>query len=424
MKLTSDQQNALDIFYDFITNSDEKYMIVQGDSGTGKSYLINEMLKLMQQNDKMRKLLLNESAQWEPVITATTNKAAFVLEEIIGNDVTTIHKFLNLIMKFNFKTGEDELLPSRNAGTIYNMLIIIDEASFISNQLFEYLNTFTHDCKIILIGDQHQLAPVKQKVPIMSIIDSNHKAELTEIVRHTGNISDLGKQFKRAVTDNIFEPIQTNSTDILAVDGFTFQSMVETSFGDKDYTPECARLLAWTNNKVLAYGVHVRKLRGYSAEFNKEEFAISNKAHFYKKNGAKISTDSEVFITDIGPDIVKENIVGKDIFLSTNSQQSLFLPNDQHEVRAYLKRLAKVKDWDTFYEIKQNWLDLRSVYASTVHKSQGSEYEKVFIDLNDIGRCTISSDAARLLYVGITRATKQVILYGSLPARYGGTPQR
>ncbi len=56
----------------------------------------------------------------------------------------------------------------------------------------------------------------------------------------------------------------------------------------------------------------------------------------------------------------------------------------------------------------------------SIHKSQGSEYDTVFVDLTNIGKCRVPSDVARMCYVSITRASKQVILYGSLPPKYCG----
>ena len=74
--------------------------------------------------------------------------------------------------------------------------------------------------------------------------------------------------------------------------------------------------------------------------------------------------------------------------------------------------------WSQYFDIKDTWLDLRSQYASTVHKAQGSSYDEVFIDLWDIGRCNRPSDTARMLYVSISRARKRVILSGELPEKY------
>ena len=81
---------------------------------------------------------------------------------------------------------------------------------------------------------------------------------------------------------------------------------------------------------------------------------------------------------------------------------------------------ADPSNWKKFFEVKETWLDLRAVYASSIHKSQGSTYDTVFLNLADIGKNWNATDVARLLYVGITRAAKQVVCYGYLPDRYCG----
>ncbi len=64
--------------------------------------------------------------------------------------------------------------------------------------------------------------------------------------------------------------------------------------------------------------------------------------------------------------------------------------------------------------------DLRPGYASTVHKAQGASVDDVYIDLSDVGTNGNSEEVARLLYVAISRARKNVYLYGNLPEVYGG----
>ena len=64
--------------------------------------------------------------------------------------------------------------------------------------------------------------------------------------------------------------------------------------------------------------------------------------------------------------------------------------------------------------IERTWIDLRAAYAQTVDKSQGSTYDKVFIDLDDISHCTSGARIARMLYVAVSRARHQVIFTGDL----------
>jgi len=93
---------------------------------------------------------------------------------------------------------------------------------------------------------------------------------------------------------------------------------------------------------------------------------------------------------------------------------------DSAELKEKLKVLSKQKDWHNYYTVKEFFADLRPPHASTVHKSQGSTYKKVFIDLVDIGANHVSEEVARMLYVAITRASEEVILYGDLPYKYQG----
>jgi exodeoxyribonuclease-5 len=72
------------------------------------------------------------------------------------------------------------------------------------------------------------------------------------------------------------------------------------------------------------------------------------------------------------------------------------------------------------FEIQEAFADLRPTHAATAYKAQGSTYGTVFIDLHNIGKCNIPSTVARMLYVAITRASNQVVLFGELPAKYSG----
>jgi ATP-dependent exoDNAse (exonuclease V) alpha subunit len=97
-----------------------------------------------------------------------------------------------------------------------------------------------------------------------------------------------------------------------------------------------------------------------------------------------------------------------------------FCPHNPLQAANLMKSLARKKQWGIVFDIKKKWLDLRPAFASTVHKSQGSTYDTVYINLTDIGKCRVPSDVARMLYVAITRAAKKVVLYGELPFIYSG----
>ena len=84
------------------------------------------------------------------------------------------------------------------------------------------------------------------------------------------------------------------------------------------------------------------------------------------------------------------------------------------------KVLSKQKEWADYYELRDTYADLREKSACTVYKSQGSTYDFVFVDLDNIGTSFDAGQVARMLFVAISRARSKVYLYGSLPQRYQG----
>lgn len=417
---TQDQQNTMDTFIGFLADDQNPYMIIQGSSGTGKSTMIEHLVKTAIRHRKMLSLLLKKNRDTKPVIihlTATTNPAAAVLEKLTGIEAITIHSLLGLIPRPNFKTGGTNLVLTKSAEKVYDSLIIIDESSMINDELFKYIENRCINCKIVFIGDWYQLAPVGQlKVTMQSIPGT--QALMNKIMRNSGIIMETGQQFRHTVETGKFKPIPKGHTELLHVDGATFKDMINSEFTDADYTPQRARVLAYKNERVLEYSSHIRKATGQPAELQVNEIVITNKPIL--SGSMHISIDSEVQITGMGKSHICEEsgIPGK--IVEINGRHESFMPIDTNDAIRYMKRLANKEKWQDYYHVKNNWLDLRLPYASTIHKIQGNQCNKVFIDLTNIGECYIPSDVARMLYVGITRATEQVILYGELPYKYQG----
>ena len=433
-KLTKGQATTLSILKDFMDDKDPKakYMVVQGDSGTGKSTLIKEMC---------------QQIPGDVLVTATTNKAAEVISTMLGKAKSTIHSALSLTIKNDHKTGKEELTLKEEPVQLRDNVIIIDEASFISDELFKYLDEATKYRKIVMVGDQFQLAPVNQAVPVMESIDTKYRTYLTEIVRHEGAISNLGKQFKESVITGIFKPIVPDNKSVFHVKRFKFFKLMTRAFSSKNYTSDRARVLAYSNYRVLKYNKSIRNIRGEPSYFEVGEQIITNKPCIGRYDNYVARTDSYVSISKIHPEevylnikmeeivtledgaldnfskVAKANFIpGKYVSLEQSSDDVFFLPDNPQAVKTKLKEISNLqkKRWSRYFFLKNNCLDLRSVYSSTVHKAQGSEYQVVFIDLDNIGLCEDPQDAARLLYVALTRATKTVILVGSLPCFYRG----
>ena len=95
------------------------------------------------------------------------------------------------------------------------------------------------------------------------------------------------------------------------------------------------------------------------------------------------------------------------------------VPVDRDHYNNLIKYFSKTKNWDRYFYMKNTFPDLRQPDASTVHKSQGSSYDTVFIDMSNISTCHNSTQVARMLYVAFSRARSRIILYGQLSPKYG-----
>ena len=403
-------------FASFLFDDDHKFFVIHGGAGSGKSTLIKHLLDTLENTYKMVNLLKQQKQrQLSIALTATTNKAVAVLRDMKNVEPSTIHSFLKLTIKPNFNNGNSDLIKSKNCQTITDHLIVIDEASFIDDKLFSFIDELTENCKVVLVGDQYQLAPVKQKVTIMESLTCP-KIELKQIIRNSGIIKTTGQQFKQTVKTGQFQPIipGAESSPLVRVDGPTFQRLVDEAFLDQHYSADSAKILAWTNSRVIAYNDHIRQLKGYGDTYTAGETVVTIKPIMTRS--VHLPIDSNVTIDSVEPPTKLRNIDG--CFLTIAGTHRAFMPSRRNDAQVLLKKLAKDKNWMEYFDVKDNWLDLRPNYASTVHKAQGSTYETTFIDMSDIGKCHIPTDVARMVYVAITRASKQVVLYGDLPYKY------
>jgi len=443
-KFTKDQEDAITAFMDFMFDPKEKFFVIQGAAGTGKSFLLKHLAETYTAKEKIYRMMSNKiGANITGVyFAASTNKAVAVLADFLRgasimlpakpmifsnerdpNDVQfpckpeTLHKLLGLKIMNNLKTGKAETVATNNPVYYSSALIFIDEASFIDQELFDLLKKGTSsNCKIVLIGDYYQLAPVGETKTIMESLKCR-RTVMTEVVRNGGAILKTSHKFRKTVSSGVFHNIEFDPKEILHVNGADFRKMVNDHFKVPGWDPNKAKILAWTNARVQEYNKYVRTLNNLPALVAKGETVMTN-SNIVTPNRV-FQIDSTVTIRDIDPNPVTDlGVEGR--MLKIDKDFWAFMPNDFNDMRRVLKELAREKDWSAYFGVKENWLDLRSAYASSVHKAQGSTYEKVFIDLGDIGRNWEPEAVARLLYVAISRGAKQVICNGSLPRRYCG----
>ena len=301
-------------------------------------------------------------------------------------------------------------------------IIFIDECSMIDVNLRQVIKEGTMNSKVIYVGDHSQLPPVFED--LSAIYRENLPFyELTEPMRtDVPEIQALCAQLRETVRTGIFKPIQVHPGVIDWLDSEEVMELVEETFVNQEAN---SRVLAYSNNQVNALNSFIRGLRGLPDDFQVGDKLISNSA--LQLSTGNISVEEPVTIVRIDDEITTVmkgrgdlQVRYMDLETAFNTFCDVPVPIDKTHFDQLIKYFVKQKDWISYFDLKNKHPDLRPRDACTVHKSQGSTYDIVFIDLDNLSTCTQPKLAARLLYVAVTRARQRIVMYGQLASRYGG----
>jgi hypothetical protein len=241
--------------------------------------------------------------------------------------------------------------------------------------------------------------------------------ELTKVVRQAKDnpIIGLAQYFKEVLLGNAWPKIPP-TPEIVHLSLEDFLGTISTEFNRDNWSTTCSRVLANTNRTVEQYNDAIRINITGRAEFKVGDWVINNA--YSGGNNHNIPTDTAVQIESISKSserLSSNKFSNGHRVTLVGVDQVLFMPEMLSHKKKAINHFRKEKRWNTVSEINSTWVDLRSPYASTVYKAQGSTYSKVFIDVNDISQtCKDPNQIARLLYVAVSRASHQVIMTGDL----------
>jgi len=408
--LTSDQEDALKAFHRFLLDPTETVFVLSGYSGCGKSTLVRTMIDKIPGYVKSASLVNPEQCEYEVELTATTNKAAENLSQITGQDAGTIHSFLGLRVETDYKTNTARLIPSSSAIKT-GFILFIDEASYIDSQLLGFIFQLTKHCKIIFVGDPAQLTPVKSTgTPVFNPMFSG--AALTSVVRQAaGNpIVDLSTRFRNTVNSGEFFKFKPDGHHVKYLERDAFNQAIAAEFSRSDWRYSDSKILGWTNKCVIAFNQFVSTHVKGDPHFQVGDYAVCNS--FFNQGRKSLKTEQLVQITGISADLECLGVEGNNF--SINSEFAAFMPKTLQAKNARIKLARSQNELHLVGEIEERWIDLRAVYACTINKAQGSTFDQVFIDLDDISRCNSGDQIARMLYVAVSRARNHVTLTGDL----------
>lgn len=423
-------------------NRVEKYLI-EGPGGSGKTYLTKAILDYIDVKIGPKKYTL----------LAPTNKACSILKKATDRDVSTLAKFFGFSEEIT-EEGEKRCVY-KNLNNESNGLIVVDECSMITKELKEYLDKYT----VLYLGDSYQLNPVNEVRSEVFSIPFDIKICLKENKRTADDkLLALNLDFRKFIDQKY---VNKNTF----VSGISLKNEFIDTFVNQIKSGLDSIIISYTNVSVNSYCEQVRtKLfkkdneelelyyPGESIIFNEycnvggnrcyssQKETIKNVTKVrYKLNYPRCICDKkskelnfgEICETDIDTDqkIIKcekcftpgsaTSSRIADFYKLEFNKFTLLKPCTSEDKKIFYYVLYKYKDraklsknkllWTKFYSHENMFnANIGYHYAITVHKSQGSGYDHVFIDNTNINFCQKQEEKLRLLYTAVSRASKSV----------------
>lgn len=402
-------------------------------------------------------------------ITAPTHKALRVLEAQIGRKGMTLHSLHGLkpnidLQNFDIENPQfDPLNPCKIQN--YN-LIVIDECSMINKDLFllNHNKAKEFNTKILYVGDPLQLPPVNEEIsPTFAVV--KNKVELTDVVRQEeGNpLLELFPILRDDIvnkTNNFLYHIIRNRDRI--ENGIGYQILPVAQFKEKlleEFNSDVFhknidhyRIVAYTNNAVTEWNSLIRNsIVGKDADIiHINDLLLSYNTIVDEFKDPIILNSEDYIIEDIRPYISDEKLKTfavnlKSMYDGHITQPFLVVDSKDVSFERYKNILTLLYNraanreqhgWYVYYKFKNRFLtntrftintiqgtkyinkDIDYGYAMTVHKTQGSTFDNVAIDLTNLvftqtryGRREVDIDIRnKLIYVALSRAKNSVIL--------------
>lgn len=325
------------------------FSILTGGPGTGKTTTINVILEEY----------TNQYENKNVVLMAPTGKAAKRMDECTGGTYrpSTVH-YLTLKEKYHRAEGAQDHID----------FCVIDEGSMLSLSIFREMLQYVDIEKLLIVGDVHQLEAVECGDILHDLIDlSVPTAYLTENHRSGDailvNANKINHGDVNLVYNDHFRMIPAEDNEI--------DDIVKAEYG----------------------GLSTMVLCPYRSETNT----------LNRKIRAVLFPDTDTHYT-----------VGDRILFLKNNRQAGYVNGDTGTVVSMdADRMAVTLDGDDTHTIVlrgKMFNDITFAYALTVHKSQGSEYNRVIVC---IPKGTSSFFARNILYTAVTRAKTDVVIIGS-----------
>lgn len=440
---TSEQKGLISRLSEFIFAPDSEIFLLKGYAGTGKTSMVAALVQCL-------KILKKDT-----VLLAPTGRAAKVLSLYAGTQAYTIHKKIYR-QKSLGEASEFSLAYNGHKDAVF----IVDEASMIagnsyeqsvfgSGNLLEDLMSYVKSgkrCKIVMVGDNAQLPPVG--FALSPALDADRLEyygkcagmELTEVVRQTNesgilfNATQIRKQIE---TNDIRLPkFKIDFPDVELLSGVDLIETLSDAYGK--YGQEETIIICRSNKRANKYNEGVRN----RIFFMEEAIASGDRIMIVKNNYQSLKDIEEIdFIAngdmatirrirkyydrydlhfadmalefsdynniEIDSRAILDTLSLESASLSADDSKQLFynIAEDYGHIVNRKERIKAIRA-DPFF----NALQIKFAYAITCHKSQGGQWECVFLDCPWFPDDKLTIEDLRWFYTAVTRASKKLYL--------------
>lgn len=435
---------------DFILNHrQQEAFLFKGYAGTGKTTVLSALVKAA------------PDLRMKTVLLAPTGRAAKVMASYSGKQAFTIHKKIYMPRT----TPEGSVYMHRMDNLHTNTLFIVDEASMIpgtptndgrfysDTDLLSDLIAYVYsgkNCSLILIGDTAQLPPVG--ADLSPALDPKYietafnlrlrKLELREVMRQSlesGILANATLIREKIAAENYLFPVfkLQHFPDIKMIDAAELEDAL--MFAHKDYGDDKTIVITRSNKRANIYNREIRnRILFREDEISTGDYLMVVRNNYFwlpKESPAGFIANGDIIeiqkirrITEMYgfrfaeavirlvdyPDhpeievkLLLNTITAETPALSSQDNQRFFeeVLKDYEDITERRRRMEKVKNNPWF-----NALQVKFAYALTCHKTQGGQWETIFIDQPWLPENKIDKELLRWLYTAVTRATKQVFL--------------
>ena len=369
--------------------------VITGGPGTGKTTIV--------------KCILQALKKWtnRVLLLAPTGRASKRLSEACNHKASTIHRALEM----TYKEGEQAVFNYNEKNKLIADCVIVDEMSMVDVSLFySLLKALPATCKVILVGDKDQLPSVgagnvlhdiigSKTIPVVKLSQIYRQDDQSLIVTNAhlineGKMPDLSNKSKDFFYENRQDPQEMYETVVQLA---TKRLPKFLNCKPEEIQVLCAMKSGVCGvenlNKKLQEVINPHMLRKTEINFETRCLREGDKVMQTVNNyDLEWSKDYGKDMTEIGKGVFNGDI-GKIEKIDYQTGETTVIFDDDRKV-VYSKA-------DLF--------ELYICYATTIHKSQGSEFDAVIVPVVAGSNQIITRN---LLYTAVTRAKKLVVLVG------------